>query len=111
MTRRRQCRPSCNSLQSRSRHMEGTPRKCSLQQSETRKAHPALASNGVVLAESYVATGNHLTFTQTYATPDGFIFKQLFQLKAFRFTRPGPSSSFSLLDAVNVFGRHFQPVG
>ncbi len=71
----------------------------------------ALAANGVIVSQSYVATRKLLTFTMTYATPDSFVFKEQFQLRAFRLTTPQPGSSFSLLDAITVFNLHFPASG
>ncbi len=71
----------------------------------------ALASGGVIEGETYLATDNHLTFTMTYATADHFVFNEQFMLKAFRSTLPQTRSSFSLLDAVDEFTRHFEVTG
>ena len=71
----------------------------------------ALASGAVIETESYLATGNHLTFTMTYASADHFVFNEQFMLIAFRSTLPQTRSPFSLLDAVVGFGRHFEVTG
>jgi hypothetical protein len=72
--------------------------------------HPSVL-RGVIVRESYLAVGNHLSFALTYETPDGFLFNQQFTMKAFRFTLPQSRSSFTLLDAVSQFGLHFQVSG
>jgi len=68
----------------------------------------ALVLRGVIEKELYQASGNHVSFALTYATPDGFVFNQQVTLKASRVGPPQPGSSFTLLQAVDEFDQHFQ---